>query len=110
MLVAAGRDIDSTFFLDSRLSKAREALIALVLDGEEPEPDFVAKLERSAVDDLKEIYFNARMRQAVKLDAGLTDEEDYAQHSQKLVERAIWWTHERLKAIPFVGQDGFGDD
>ncbi len=110
MLVAAGRDIDSTFFLDSRLSKAREALIATVLAGEKPEPDFLQKLEKSAVDDMKGVYFNARMRRAVELDPNLTDEEDFAGHSQKLAERALWWTHERLKAIPFVGQEGFGDD
>lgn len=108
MYVAAGRDIDSIFFLDARLSRAREAVISMALRGEAVEPDFMERSERAAVDDLKRAYFNARVRKAVELE-GLSDEEDYANHSQKLVERAIWWTHERMKAIPFVGQKGFED-
>ncbi|MGD8319562.1 MAG: hypothetical protein PVJ02_03890 [Gemmatimonadota bacterium] len=109
MYVAAARDIDSIFFLDARLSKAREAVISMALRGEPVDPEFMEQKERGVVEDLKTAYFNARVREAVQLER-LSDEEDYANHSQKLVERAIWWTHERMKAIPFVGQEGFEDD
>lgn len=110
MFLAAARDIDSIFLLDARLSRAREEYIATVLRGDEPDPDFMEKRERRVVEDLKWAYFNAEMRRKVELDEGLTDDEDYESHSQKLLEKAIWWTHEELKAIPFVGQDGYADD
>lgn len=110
MFLAAARDVDSIFLLDSRLSRAREAYIATVLRGEEPEPNFITKRERLVVEDLKWVYFNAEMRRKVEMDEDLTDDEDYESHSQKLLEKAIWWTHERVKEIPFVGQDGYGDD
>lgn len=110
MYLAAGRDVDATFFLDRRLSEAREQLIAAVLAGAEPDPDFWEQRERTVLLELKSTYFNATLRQAFGLDGSLTDEEDYSSHSQKLLERAMWWTHERMKTIPFVGQEGFGDD
>lgn len=110
MYLAAVRDIDSIFLLDARLSRAREELIATVLRGEEPEPDFMEKRESVIVDDLKWAYFNAEMRRKVEIDETLTDDEDYESHSQKLVEKAIWWTHEQMKAIPFVGHPGYADD
>lgn len=110
MFLAAARDIDSTFLLDARLSRAREEFIVAALDGEEPPPEFMESREQRVVEDMKWAYFNPRMRRMVELDESLTDDEDYASHSQKLLEKAIWWTHERLKAIPFVGQDGYADD
>lgn len=107
MFIAAARDVDSIFRLDSRLSRAREEYIAAVLRGEEPEPDFMEKRERLVIEDLKWVYFNEAVRQKVGLDESLTDDEDYDSHSQKLLERAIWWTHERIEEIPFVGQEGY---
>lgn len=84
MFLAAARDIDSTFLLDARLSRVREEFIVAALDGEEPPPAFMEKREQRVVEDLKWAYFNPRVRRMVELDESLTDDEDYASHSQKL--------------------------
>lgn len=111
MYLAAARDTAATFFLADALSRIREEYMERVLAGEAPGREFWDEREEAVLEALKRRYYNAEVRAAVRPEAGaMSDDEDFDSRGQELTEKAIWLTHERLKAIPFVGRSGVSDD
>lgn len=111
MYLAAARDTAATFFLTDALSRVREEYMERVLTGQTPGSEFWDEREKAVERALKERYYTADVREIVKPAAKDTsDEDDFNSRGQKLTERAIWSTHERLKAIPFVGQESRARD
>lgn len=106
MYLAAARDTAATFFLADALSRVREEYMERALAGDPPDEGFWKNREEAVMEALKRRYYTSSVRDVVKPDAGdVSDDDDFASRDQKLTERAIWLTHERLKAIPFVGQE-----
>lgn len=106
MYLSAARDTAATFFLADALSRVREEHMERALAGDPPDDGFWEDREEAVMEALKRRYYTASVRDVVKPDDGeMSDDDDFASRDQELTERAIWLTHERLKAIPFVGQE-----
>lgn len=111
MYLAAARDTAAMFFLTDALSRVREEYMERVLAGQSPGSEFWDEREKAVERALKERYYTSDVREVVTPEARQTsDEDDFDSRGQKLTEKAIWSTHERLKAIPFVGQESTARD
>jgi len=124
MFLEAGRDIAAMSALDERLSHAREEYIEQVLSGRDPDDTFWPEREAAIVDEIKRRFFSSSIglegtshqtnetgSKPSLTSPGPDDSKgdkcrlfDFNQHSQKLLEYAIWMTHEITKHIPYVGQ------
>lgn len=104
MLMEAGRDTGAMLFLDKSLGALREAYLRQVVAGDSPPDDFWRTGEARVVEEVKRRFFAPHVKKAVQSD------KEFDEHSQKLVEKAIWLAHEKLKAIPFVGQPEHADN
>lgn len=130
MIVESGRDTAAMFALDQLLSQAREAYIIQALSGQPLDQAYWPAREAQAKLEIQKRFYNPKVQAALKPNAAAPDpaasdspsadnimvakddpeldseidQTAFDQHGQKLVEHAIWMTHEILKQIPFVGQ------
>ena len=135
MIGASGRDTAAMFALDQLLSQAREEYIIQALSGQPLDQTYWPAREAQAKLEIQKRFYNPKVQAAVNPTAAEPDPADsdspsadntmvskddpevdsdidqgaFDQHGQKLVEHAIWMTHEILKQIPFVGQMARGD-
>ncbi len=132
MILEAGRDTVAMFALDELLSRAREDYLEQVFSGRVPNEEFWPGREAAASEEIKRHYYNRKVREAVKPDESETadavtdpsdpegekadpadakaNKTDFDQHGQKMMEHAIWMTHEIIKQIPYVGQEEYRGD
>lgn len=132
MILEAGRDTVAMFALDELLSRAREDYLEQFLSGLAPSEEFWPGREAAATEEIKRRFYNRTVREAVKPDESkaadaVTDpsdpegeqadqadaeanQADFDQHGQKMMEHAIWMTHEIIKQIPYVGQEEYRGD
>lgn len=110
-MLAGARDIWAAFFLEKRMGALREDYMQAVIDGRSPGPDYWTAGEQAIWQDLKSNFYDQRARQFIKAGAEsqISDEEDYAGRTQKLMEAALLSTHHKLAQIPFVGQPEFSE-
>ncbi|MGB5986493.1 MAG: hypothetical protein WBG37_14400 [Desulfobacterales bacterium] len=131
MILEAGRDTAAMFALDELLSRTREIYLELALSGQTPDEEFWSVHEKTVAEDIKRRFYNHKVCEAVKARDSLdsqtvvppllpqsgpsqdpsttTEQVDFDQHGQKLVEHAIWMTHEIIKQIPCVGLSDDGE-
>jgi hypothetical protein len=83
-----------------------------VIENRTPGPDYWAAGEESILKDLKSNHYGQQVRKIVRPAANgeMSDDEDYAARTQKLLEQALWLTHRKLVKIPFVGQPEYAED
>ncbi|RLB38903.1 MAG: hypothetical protein DRH12_12215 [Deltaproteobacteria bacterium] len=103
------RDIWAVLFLEDQLGKLREEHLRRCIEGPQPDESFLQTGEERIIQDVKNEFYNEKMRDVVKPDdaQSLSDEEDYEKRSQKLMEAAILMTHKKLLSIPYVGDPNY---
>ncbi|PIE66988.1 MAG: hypothetical protein CSA23_06260 [Deltaproteobacteria bacterium] len=102
------RDVAAILFLEDNLGLLREKYLNLALSGNPPDPKFWDTLENNVMKDLKLQFFNPRIRKLIKSENDTTsDDEDFNNHSQKLIEFAVIKNHKRLQEIPHVGHPDY---
>lgn len=110
MLLQA-RDTSALIYLDRLLGKLREEFLAAALDGKVPSPGFYEAGERRALAEMRSKFFSREARafwRPKEIDMG--DDADFASRAQKTGERALAWTHRKLKSLPYVGQSDYRED
>jgi hypothetical protein len=110
-MLAEGRDLLAVIRFEKLLSQARERLAERVIAGVKLRPEDLAAAEAEATATLKQEFFNAKARQAIKSgSARMSDDEDFAARGQRLMEQAVLLSHRGLLAVPLVGDPSLSAD
>lgn len=105
-MLAAARDLLATLFLEKRLAALREEYLSRALDGNTPGQEYWEQGEANIMLELKRSFYHREMHQLVEPGAAppASEEQDFADRTQKLAEHAVLVTHRILARVPFVGQ------
>lgn len=103
------RDLVATIAFEKRLSLLREEFLERALAGDAPDPEFWDQGEREALSYVERSFYGPEMARSLGAEDGESSggAGDFEDRSQKVVERALVFSHARLKAIPFVGHPDF---
>jgi hypothetical protein len=103
-MIAEARDMIAVIGLEKRLGKVREQLAERIIAGQAVTPQDVADAEQQAQATIKRDFYTPGTRQVVKpAQAGISDDQDFADRGQRLAEHAVWVAHRGLLALPLVG-------
>jgi hypothetical protein len=102
------RDVSAVFTLDRALGRLREEYLDLAHAGQPPGPSFWEDGAARILRFVQDSHFSHAVR--IGLDPGdrRGDDQAWAERQSVTGEEAALWTHERLRALPFVG-DGVHD-
>ena len=105
-MLATARDVYALFFLERQLGILREEYLTRAIDGTPPPPEFWEREEGRVLEELRRLFYSREARLLVKPAVAdkVSDSEDFANRTQRLLEFALLMTHRKLLAIPFVGQ------
>ena len=108
-MTAEARDMIALMQLELELSQLRESYMENVFGkGILPSAEKWALHEQAARKRIRERFYSDDVRQSVKPNEPLSDEEDFDSRIQKdLTEPTLWWTHDMLKNIPFHGHPDY---
>ncbi len=104
-MLAQARDVMAVLFLENQLGALRDEFLARSIEGNPSDAGEWAAREQAISDEMKRRFYNLETRNLVKPDdaESMNDDEDFEARTQKLSEHAIFMTHHKLAAIPYVG-------
>jgi hypothetical protein len=109
-MIAEARDMIAVIGLEKRLGQVREQLAGRIIAGQTVTPQDIADAEQRVQATVKRDFYTAGTRQVVKpAQAGISDEQDFADRGQRLAEHAVWVAHRRLLALPLVGDPAYAE-